>query len=124
MLKASKVLVPGSSIMTVSDVDLLFMQTIVKSGVPIEGSNSAGMGFHEFCDALLEIARRKMAHAKSDGDASITLPAALERIVLALPGAAEAAERHAASQAAAAASVAGKGGGTTARRDSRELSSM
>ena len=37
-----------------ADVDLLFMQTMMRSGVPIE--DVTGVGFHEFCDALVEVA--------------------------------------------------------------------
>ena len=76
-----------------ADVDLLFMQTILKSGVPIEDANSAGMGFHEFCDGLLEVARRKLERAPTplpggdDAAAGSALAAALEKVVMALPGA-------------------------------------
>ena len=78
-----------------ADSDLLFMQTLVRSGVPLE--DASGMGFHEFCDALMELARRKAAQARGDsggsGGASQPLAAHLERLVLSLPGAAEAAEK-------------------------------
>ena len=116
------------------------MQTIMKTGVPFE--DSGGMGFHEFCDALLEIARRKagLAHghtsaASAGGDEGESLAGALERIVLALPGATEAAAAAADRTAAvvAAAAAARQGGGDKAdktdkadkaasvRRDSREV---
>ena len=85
-----------------ADVDLLFMQTMMRSGVPIE--DVTGVGFHEFCDALVEVAKRKAGLGnKSDsgsgggggGVGGEALAAMVERVVLALPGAAEAAEKAA-----------------------------
>ena len=112
-----------------ADVDLLFMQILMRSGVPIE--DVSGMGFHEFCDALLEIARRKAALAKTDGAKmdGESLAMNLERIVLALPGAAQAAEKQKQAESRAAEAVAAvgaakrlekAGGAAPTRRDSRE----
>ena len=52
-----------------ADSDLLFMQTLARSGVPLE--DASGMGFHEFCrDELMELARRKAAQARGDSGGS------------------------------------------------------
>ena len=78
---------------TAADVDLLFMQTIMRTGIAVE--DSGGMGFHEFCDALLAIARRKNGCGGGCGGTTAadatpgSLAAALEKVVLALPGASE-----------------------------------
>lgn len=106
------------------------------------------MGFHEFCDALLEVARRKSglkaathttpnhtASASADTESAdrSNLAAALERVLKALPGGAEAAQQQANRTAAATAAIAAKsaeakgntaqfqtGGAVSGRRDSRE----
>ena len=68
-----------------ADSDLLFMQTLVRSGVPLE--DASGMGFHEFCDALMELARRRPRRRGRLGQwrCSQPLAAHLERLVLSLP---------------------------------------
>ena len=78
-----------------ADVDLLFMQTLMRYGGGYHALDDAGGGlsFHEFCEALIEIARRKTAPAGSaaaggaaDGaPAAEPLAKALERVILALP---------------------------------------
>ena len=44
-----------------ADADLLYMQTMMRhaSGQLVDDRNE--MGFHEFCDALIELARRRQA---------------------------------------------------------------
>ena len=106
------------------------MQTIMRTGIAVE--DSGGMGFHEFCDALLEVARRKAgikpgasshpaarASAEVDEAERLTLATTLERLVNALPGATQAAAQQADRNAAVQASLAKNGGGTN-RRESKE----
>jgi len=92
-----------------ADADLLYMQTMMRhaSGQLVDDRNE--MGFHEFCDALIELARRRQASegaAESEG----LLAKSLERIISSLAPSSHAPATHAPnSQPLSAASA---GGGT------------
>ena len=62
-----------------AEADLLFMQVIMRSGAALYGedASSSTMGFQDFCDALLEIARR---NAGDEGDVAPQLVALLDSI--------------------------------------------
>jgi hypothetical protein len=68
------------------DVDLLFMQILMKhvGGAALDAASS-GLDFHEFCDALIEIARRKSAlPPDATAGSSEALAKALQAVILAL----------------------------------------
>ena len=68
------------------DVDLLFMQILMKhvGGAALDAASS-GLDFHEFCDALIEIARRKHAlPPDATAGSSEALAKALQVVILAL----------------------------------------
>ena len=68
-----------------ADADLLFLQTLRSaSGGAHEVDASSGANFHDFCDAVVEVARRK--HALSDAPGA-PLAATVQRVIEALPAA-------------------------------------
>jgi len=58
-----------------ADADLLFQQVLLRNGHALE--DSPGMGFQEFCDALVEIAQRRYGQ--------VGLDAAMQQLIDELP---------------------------------------